>query len=62
MESKRITIEIEVGVLEDQQMPDETRIFDKLIDHLYDYIIDNAAIVQTVHITEVDGQSTHESE
>jgi hypothetical protein len=56
MNLKRITIEIEVSPLENQQLPEEQRIFDSLIDHLYDHMIDSAGIVSTVHITKVDGE------
>ncbi|HKG06525.1 MAG TPA: hypothetical protein VKB19_08720 [Pedobacter sp.] len=56
----RITIEINLSQIQDKQMPEETRLFDKLIDHLYDFTIDQAAVVDTVHITQLNGVATSE--
>ena len=61
MDSTFITIEISISVLEGKQMPEEQDILDKLIDHLHDYVIEDAAIVDTVHITKVNGELTNEA-
>ena len=60
MNTKTISIEISLSTLEGKEMPEEQRIFDKVIDRLYDFVIDDAAIVDTVHITKVNGELTND--
>ncbi|WP_316819066.1 hypothetical protein [Pedobacter nyackensis] len=62
MESKTLTIEISISTAAGKQMPQDQEIYDVIIDHLYDFIIKDAAIVDGVHITKVNGQSTEEGE
>ena len=62
MSSKIIAIEINISTLEGKEMPEEQKILDKVIDQLYDLEIDEAAIVDTVLITEIDGPPTATSE
>ena len=60
MQTKRITIEIKITQIEGHRMPTKTRLLDKLIDHLYDFTIDDSAFADTVHITHINGISTAE--
>lgn len=62
MESKTLSIEISISTAAGKQMPQDQEIFDVIIDHLYDFIIKDAAIVDSVHITKVNGQPTEEGE
>ncbi len=62
MDTKTITIEISISTAEGKPMPPDQEIFDTVIDHLYDFIIKDAAIVDSVHITQVDGEPTFENE
>lgn len=56
MDYKNITVEIKISTLEGHRLPEEGQIVDKLIDHLYDLVIDDSAVVDIVHITKIDGQ------
>ena len=52
------TIEISLSEIEGKKMPEEQVILDKVIDQLYDLSIEDSAIIDTVLITEVNGQPT----
>jgi hypothetical protein len=60
MDSKNITLELNISTLEGKTMPEEQVILDALIDGIYDMKIDNTAIVDVVLITGIDGRSTDE--
>lgn len=60
MATKTINIQITVSVLDGKIFPLEQEIIDKVVDHLYDYTIGDAAIIDTVHITHIDGKPTNE--
>lgn len=60
MQNKYITIEINISQINGKQMPEESDILDGIINHLYDHVIGDSAVIDTVLITQIDGIDTHE--
>lgn len=56
MSTIKLTLEIVFTEVEDQQMPSIERICDKASEEIYDLVIDKTAIVQSFHITRINGE------
>lgn len=60
MESTYIKLEIRISALEGKTLPNEDDILYALTEGFYDYAIKDSAVIDQVHITEIDGQPTNE--
>jgi hypothetical protein len=60
MEPLSISLEISVSAIQGKEMPEEAQLLEKILSLLYDHIIDDAAVVDAVHITKVNGKPTLE--
>lgn len=60
MENTSVILEINISAIEGQKMPEEAELLEKIMSHLYDHIIDGAAVVDAVHIINVNGKPTLE--
>jgi len=58
MNEQHFTLELRLSVTAGSTMPDEETILHHLIEHLHDFNINNAAVVDTVHVTKVNGKLT----
>nr|WP_068890354.1 hypothetical protein [Pedobacter panaciterrae] len=61
MESTYIKLEIRISALEGRSLPPADDILHRLIETIYDASIADRAIIDRVHITEIDGQPTNEN-
>lgn len=60
MEVKHVTLEVNIATLDGKEMPEEQVILDAIIDRLYDFEIQQSAIIDKVLITGINGHSTYE--
>jgi hypothetical protein len=60
MNPQYITLDLKIEAIEGKQMPDEDTILHYLIEHLHDFTINGAAVVDTVHITKLNGKPTNQ--
>lgn len=56
MKTTALTLEISISALQGKEMPEEEELLEKILSLLYDHIIDDSAVVDSVHITKVNGK------